>query len=199
MINIEKDYINRINANLIRVGALIYHEKKCFKITESNHIKPGKGGAFMQVKGKDIHSNSKLDHRFRAEETVEKIHVESRSYLYSYSTKDTIIAMDNETFEEKELEKELFDGKHFLLEEGMSISIHSAGDNAILSVNLPDTIIVKIEKCDPSGKGQMVSSSFKPARIAGDIQVMVPQFVDVGEEIVIRTEDMTYISRKKKN
>lgn len=193
-LEIEKDSLTKVLGNDIRVGNILFFRGRCYQVLKTMHTMPGKGGAYMQVEMKDVQSGTKLNERFRSAESVQKVFVEEISCNYLYDSKDFIVAINNETFEEVEIEKSLFAKQLVLLTENMEIRVVYAGSTIIL-VKLPKTIKVKIKSADPSAKGQTATSSFKNSIIECGLKIMVPQFVVEGDEIIIDTETLTYMSR----
>ncbi len=187
----------KIEAVDIRVGNLLKHDNKLWCVNKTMHTQPGKGGAYMQVEMKDIINGTKQNIRFRSSETVEKIRLEQREYQYLYMESDSVVMMDNNTFEQISLNSDIVvDEQKALLEEGMVVEIEFYEEKPI-SLRLPETLVVKIQDCEPALKGQTVTSSYKPATIKGGIRVMVPPFVNSGDSIIIKTDTMEYIERAK--
>lgn len=196
MIEIEKDSLQKINGGEVRKGNILYISGSCYQVLNTQHVKPGKGGAYMQVEMKDIQYSAKKNDRFRSAESVYKVFVEEKICIFLYTTKDTVICMDNESFEEIEVAKSLFEDKWVLLGDGMEVNLLYAGSTIVL-VRLPKSVRVKIDSADAYIKRQTATSSYKPAVLECGLKVMVPQFIGTGEEIIINTEDLSYVSRAK--
>ena len=151
----------KINGNAIKQGNVIEHKGALWLAVKTSHVKPGKGGAFAQVELKNLRDNTKLNERFRSSETVERVILEEKKATYLYEDGDKLVFMDAISFEQKFLLKELIGEKSELLEDGMEVILNSFNDE-VISVDLPDTIIVEILEADAVVKGQTASSSYKP-------------------------------------
>ena len=158
----------KINGNAIKQGNVIEHKGALWVAVKTSHVKPGKGGAFAQVELKNLRDNTKLNERFRSSETVERVILEEKKATYLYEDGDKLVFMDAISFEQKFLLKELIGEKSELLEDGMEVILNSFNDE-VISVDLPDTIIVEILEADAVVKGQTASSSYKPAKIKNGI------------------------------
>ena len=186
----------KINGNAIKQGNVIEHKGALWVAVKTSHVKPGKGGAFAQVELKNLRDNTKLNERFRSSETVERVILEQKKATYLYEDGDKLVFMDAISFEQKFLLKELIGEKSELLEDGMEVILNSFNDE-VISVDLPDTIIVDILEADAVVKGQTASSSYKPAKIKNGIRILVPQHIETGTKVVIKTEDRSYVERSK--
>ena len=153
----------KINGNAIKQGNVIEHKGALWVAVKTSHVKPGKGGAFAQVELKNLRDNTKLNERFRSSETVERVILEEKA-TYLYEDGDKLVFMDAISFEQKFLLKELIGEKSELLEDGMEVILNSFNDE-VISVDLPDTIIVEILEADAVVKGQTASSSYKPQKL----------------------------------
>ena len=186
----------KINGNAIKQGNVIEHKGSLWVAIKTSHVKPGKGGAFAQVELKNLRNNTKLNERFRSSETVERIILEEKKASYLYEENDKIVFMDANTYEQKFIPKDLIGDKFKLLEGGMEIILNVFEDE-IISIKLPDTVVVKILEADAVVKGQTASSSYKPAIIQENIRILVPPHIEAGSKIVIKTEDLSYVERAK--
>jgi elongation factor P len=186
----------KINGNAIKQGNVIEHKGALWVAVKTSHVKPGKGGAFAQVELKNLRDNTKLNERFRSSETVERVILEEKKATYLYEDGDKLVFMDAISFEQKFLLKELIGEKSELLEDGMEVILNSFNDE-VISVDLPDTIIVEILEADAVVKGQTASSSYKPAQIKNGIRILVPPHIETGTKVVIKTEDRSYVERSK--
>lgn len=186
----------KINGNAIKQGNVIEHKGALWVAVKTSHVKPGKGGAFAQVELKNLRDNTKLNERFRSSETVERVILEEKKATYLYEDGDKLVFMDAISFEQKFLLKELIGEKSELLEDGMEVILNSFNDE-VISVDLPDTIIVEILEADAVVKGQTASSSYKPAIIKNGIRILVPPHIETGTKVVIKTEDRSYVERSK--
>ena len=186
----------KINGNAIKQGNVIEHKGALWVAVKTSHVKPGKGGAFAQVELKNLRDNTKLNERFRSSETVERVILEEKKATYLYEDGDKLVFMDAISFEQKFLLKELIGEKSEFLEDGMEVILNSFNDE-VISVDLPDTIIVEILEADAVVKGQTASSSYKPAIIKNGIRILVPPHIEAGTKVVIKTEDRSYLERSK--
>ena len=184
----------KINASEIRVGMLLEYKNDLWQVLKTQHVKPGKGGAFAQVEMKSINKNTKLNERFRSSETVEKASVEEIIYNFIYEDENNFFFMNPETFEQIEIKKEIVGERGKLLIENLKVSIHFYNDQPI-SVELPNQVECKIESTDATLKGQTVSSSYKPAKLSNGINIQVPPFIESGDEVLIDTRNLEYIKK----
>ena len=152
----------KINAGEIRVGMLLEYKNDLWQVLKTQHVKPGKGGAFAQVEMKSVNKNTKLNERFRSSETVEKASLDEQSYNYLYEDENKYFFMDQKTFEQIEINKDIVGEKGKLLTENLEVTVSFYNENPI-SVDLPNQVKCKIYTTDAAIKGQTVSSSYKPA------------------------------------
>ena len=184
----------KINAGEIRVGMLLEYKNDLWQVLKTQHVKPGKGGAFAQVEMKSLNKNTKLNERFRSSETVEKASLEETTFNYLYSDEANYFFMDPKTFEQIEIKKETVGDKGKLLTENLQVSVSFYNENP-LSIELPNQVHCKIETTDAALKGQPVSSSYKPAILDNGLNIQVPPFIEVGDEIVVDTRNLEYIKK----
>ena len=184
----------KINAGEIRVGMLLEYKNDLWQVLKTQHVKPGKGGAFAQVEMKSLNKNTKLNERFRSSETVEKASLDETTYTYLYSDEANYFFMDPKTFEQIEIKKETVGDKGKLLTENLQISVSFYNENP-LSIELPNQVQCKIETTDAALKGQTVSSSYKPATLDNGLNNQVPPFIEAGDQIVIDTRNLEYIKK----
>jgi elongation factor P len=186
----------KINGNTIKVGNVIEHEGKLWVVTKTQHVQPGKGGAYMQVEMKGLLEGTKTNVRFRSAETVERVYLDQIPYQFLYADGDQFVFMDQATFEQIHLNKETIGEGHVFLQEGMTINL-SSYEGRPISADLPETVVLLIEQADPVVKGQTASSSYKPAVLENGVRVMVPPHIESGMRVVINTADSTYVERAK--
>ena len=184
----------KINAGEIRVGMLLEYKDDLWQVLKTQHVKPGKGGAFAQVEMKSLNKNTKLNERFRSSETVEKASLEETTFNYLYSDEANYFFMDPKTFEQIEIKKETVGDKGKLLTENLQVSVSFYNENP-LSIELPNQVQCKIETTDAALKGQTVSSSYKPATLDNGLNIQVPPFIEAGDEIVVDTRNLEYIKK----
>jgi elongation factor P len=186
----------KINGNAIRPGNVIEHEGRLWRAVKIFHTQPGKGGAYLQVELKDIRDGTKLNERFRSSETVERVRLDEKEYQYLYADGDMHTFMDNETFEQITLPQEMIGEPAVFLQEGMAVKVMSY-EGETISVELPDTVVMRIVEADPVVRGQTAASSYKPAKLENGVRVMVPPHIESGTRIVVNTADSSYVERAK--
>ena len=184
----------KINANEIRVGMLLEHKNDLWQVLKTQHVKPGKGGAFAQVEMKSVNKNTKLNERFRSSESVEKAALDEINYNFLYENENKYIFINPKSFEQIEINKEIIGEKGKLLSENLEVTISFFNDNPI-SVALPNQINCKVETTDAALKGQTVSSSYKPAVLNNGLNIQVPPFIESGDEIIVDTRNLEYIKK----
>ena len=184
----------KINAGEIRVGMLLEYKNDLWLVLKTQHVKPGKGGAFAQVEMKSVGKNTKLNERFRSSETVEKASLEETDFNYLYDDENNYIFMDPKTFEQIEIKKEIIGEKGKLLTENLEVSVSFYND-APISIELPNQVTCKIETTDVALKGQTVSSSYKPATLDNGLNIQVPPFIESGDMIIVDTRNIEYIKK----
>ena len=184
----------KINASEIRVGMLIEHKDELWEVLKTQHVKPGKGGAFAQVEMKSVNKNTKLNERFRSSESVEKAALDEINYNFLYENENKYIFINPKSFEQVEITKETIGEKGKLLSENLEVIISFFNDNPI-SVALPNQINCKVETTDAALKGQTVSSSYKPAVLNNGLNIQVPPFIESGDEIIVDTRTLEYLKK----
>ncbi len=184
----------KINAGEIRVGMLLEYKNDLWQVLKTQHVKPGKGGAFAQIEMKSFGKSIKLNERFRSSETVEKASLDEKNYNFLYENENKYFFMEPKTFEQIELKKEIIGEKGKLLTENLEVIISFYNENPI-SVELPNQVKSKIETTDAALKGQTVSSSYKPATLVNGLSIQVPPFIESGDEILIDTRNLEYVKK----
>jgi len=184
----------KIDAGEIRVGMLLEYKNDLWQVLKTQHVKPGKGGAFAQVEMKSFNKSTKINERFRSSETVEKASLEETNFNYLYSDENNYFFMNLKTFEQIEIKKDNVGEKGKLLAENLEVSISFYNDIPIL-VQLPNQIKCKITSTDVALKGQTVSSSYKPAILDNGLSIQVPQFIGEGDEVIIDTRNLEYVKK----
>jgi elongation factor P len=184
----------KINAGEIRVGMLLEYKNDLWQVLKTQHVKPGKGGAFAQVEMKSVNKNTKLNERFRSSENVEKASVEEIKYNFLYEDEINYFFMDPKSFEQIEIKKDIVGEKGKLLTENLEVSVNFY-NNSPISIDLPNQVTCKIETTDAALKGQTVSSSYKPAILNNGLNIQVPPFVEAGDEIIVDTRNLEYIKK----
>ena len=184
----------KINAGEIRVGMLLEYKDDLWQVLKTQHVKPGKGGAFAQVEMKSVNKNTKLNERFRSSENVEKASLEEINYNFLYEDENNYFFMEPKSFEQIEIKKDLVGEKGKLLIENLGVSVSFYNDKPI-SVNLPNQVTCKIKTTDVALKGQTVSSSYKPATLENGLNIQVPPFIETGDDIIVDTRNLEYIKK----
>ena len=184
----------KINASEIRIGMLLEYKDDLWQVLKTQHVKPGKGGAFAQVEMKSVNKNTKLNERFRSSETVEKASLDETNFNYLYENDQNYFFMNPKSFEQIEIKKNLIGDKGKLLTENLEVKVSFYNDLPI-SVELPNQVTCKIKGTDAALKGQTVSSSYKPARLENGLNIQVPPFIESGDEIIIDTRNLEYIKK----
>jgi elongation factor P len=184
----------KINAGEIRVGMLLEYKNDLWQVLKTQHVKPGKGGAFAQVEMKSVGKNTKLNERFRSSETVEKASLEEIDFNYLYDDEANYIFMNPKTFDQIEIKKDTVGEKGKLMTENLEVKVSFHNESPI-SVELPNQVNCKIETTDVALKGQTVSSSYKPATLDNGLNIQVPPFIDSGDEVIVDTRTLEYIKK----
>ncbi len=184
----------KINASEIRVGMLIEYKNDLWQVLKTQHVKPGKGGAFAQVEMKSVNKNTKLNERFRSSETVEKASLEEINYNFLYEDENNFFFMEPKSFDQIEIKKSIIGEKGKLLTENLEVIVNFYNESPI-SVDLPNQVKCKIETTDVALKGQTVSSSYKPAILNNGLNIQVPPFIEAGDEVIVDTRNLEYVKK----
>jgi len=161
---------------------------------ETRKPKPGKGGAFNQVELKNILDGRKLNERFRASETVERVRLEQKPHSYLYAEGDMRVFMNSENYEQISLSEEFIGDAAAYLVDGMAVDVEFYEERAI-AITLPEQVTLEITETEPVVKGQTAANSFKPAILENGVRTSVPPFVAEGTKIVVMTADGAYVRR----
>ena len=184
----------KIYASEIRVGMLIEYKDDLWQVLKTQHVKPGKGGAFAQVEMKSVNKNTKLNERFRSSESVEKALVDETKFNYLYEDETDYYFMNPKSFDQINIKKNEVGEKGKLLTENLEVDISFYNEKP-LSIELPNQVSCKVSTTDASLKGQTVSSSYKPATLSNGLNIQVPPFIESEDEIIIDTRTMEYIKK----
>ena len=184
----------KINAGEIRVGMLLEYKNDLWEVLKTQHVKPGKGGAFAQVEMKSVNKNTKLNERFRSNETVEKASLEEVKHNFLYEDGDNYFFMEPKSFEQLSIKRNKIGEKGKLLTENLEVTINFFNETPI-SVDLPNQVTCKIEITDAALKGQTVSSSYKPAKLDNGLNIQVPPFIEAGDDIIVDTRNLEYVKK----
>jgi len=184
----------KLYASEIRVGMLIEYKNDLWQVLKTQHVKPGKGGAFAQVEMKSVNKNTKLNERFRSSESVEKASLDETKFNYLYGDETDYYFMDPKTYEQINIKKETIGEKGKMLTENLEVSISFYNEKP-LTVELPNQVTCTINTTDVALKGQTVSSSYKPATLDNGVNIQVPPFIESGDKIIVDTRTMEYIKK----
>ena len=184
----------KINATEIRVGMILEYKEDLWEVLKTNHVKPGKGGAFAQVEMKSLMKNTKLNERFRSSETVEKASLEEIKYNFLYKDENDFYFINPSSFEQININKDIVGDKGKMLTENLEVTINFHNEKP-LSILLPNQLTCIIESTDVALKGQTVSSSYKPAVLDNGLNIQVPPFIESGDKVIIDTRSMEYVRK----
>lgn len=186
-----------ISASDLRAGMTFVQDGKLIKVLESSHHKPGKGNTVMRMKLRDVRSGATYDTTFRPEEKFERAHIDTKTVQYLYTMDDTAYFMDLETYEQYEIPTETVETEMKYILENMEVKIQFFGSE-VVGIQLPTTVVLKVEETQPSIKGATVTGSGKPATMETGLVVNVPDFIEAGEYLEINTAEGTYVKRATK-
>ncbi len=179
----------------IRNGMIIKFKDDLFEIIEFLHVKPGKGGAFVRTKLKNVKTGKVLENTFRTNEKLEEIRVEKHKKEYLYFDGEFYVFMDSSTYEQIQVPREVIGSDDKFLIENMEVAMKLDPDGQILGIELPVTVIQEIVECEPNVKGNSASVSGKKAKTDRGLDITVPFFLEVGNKIKIDTRSGEYIER----
>ncbi len=183
-----------VSSNDFKNGMTILYDGHMYKILWFMHVKPGKGGAFVKTKLRDLRSGAVVDVTFNAAEKVEKAMIEKVNMQYLYDSGQSLVFMDTNTYEQVELPYSLVEYEKQFLVENTEVNIEKFGEE-VLGVNLPDKVTLKVTKCDPAVRGDTKTNALKDAYVETGLLVKVPMFIEEGDEIIVSTETGKYSSR----
>ena len=183
-----------INVNDIKVGMTIMYENTIYSVMDTQHVKPGKGAAFVQAKLKNLRNGSIVENRFNSSDKVEPARIEKKAMQFLYSMNDTYYFMNMSDYEQIELDKKLIGDDAELLKENLEVDIMFF-EGEMLGMNLPANIALKVVHTEPAVKGNTTSSAMKDATLETGKVVKVPLFIEEGEEILVSSKDGKYVSR----
>lgn len=180
-----------------RNGLVIEYNNDLFTIVQFQHVKPGKGAAFVRTKLKNLKTGKVIDNTFNAGVKVNVARVERRPYQYLYREEMGFVMMHNETFEQITVNESLVDNHQFL-KEGMDVEVVVHADNeVVLGVDIPQFVVFEVTYTEPGLRGDTATNTLKPATIENGATIMVPLFIEAGEKIKIDTRDNSYVERVK--
>ena len=184
----------KISGNEIRVGMLIEHKKDLWQVLKTQHVKPGKGGAFAQVEMKSVNKNTKLNERFRSSDSVEKASLDEIKFNFLYQDETDYYFINQKSFEQINIKKNIVGEKGKMLTDNLEVNISFYNDKPLV-VDLPNQVTCKIMSTDVALKGQTVSSSYKPATLDNGINIQVPPFIESGDTIIVDTRTIEYVKK----
>ncbi|PIC72144.1 elongation factor P [Sporosarcina sp. P16b] len=183
-----------ISVNEFRTGLTIEVDGDIWRVMDFQHVKPGKGAAFVRSKLRNLRSGNVNEKTFRAGEKVEKAQIDNRKMQYLYADGDMHVFMDNESYEQIELSEKQLEYELKFLKENMEVHVITYKDE-VLGVELPVTVTLEVAETEPGIKGDTASGGSKPAKMETGLVVQVPFFVNQGDMLVINTEEAEYVSR----
>lgn len=186
--------MQKIAGNEIRPGALIQHEGGLWMAVKTQAVKPGKGGAYNQVELKNVVTGTKLNERFRADESVEEVYLEKKDYQFLYASGDTLTFMDTGTYDQIELNADFVGDQAQFLQDGMTVLVQTYEGKPI-GIKLPLQVTLEVTEADPVLKGGTAAPSFKSAVLENGMKIQVPPFINAGTKVIVSTEDGSYIRR----
>ena len=186
----------RINAIDLRPGNVLEHQNKLWLVLKRDIVQPGKGGAFTQIEIRDLRSGNKATERFRTQESVERVRLDEKEMQFLYMEGDQATFMDNDSFEQVQVPRELIGDPADFLQDGMVCKVMTY-EGTPLSLEMPPSAVFEIVEADPVVRGQTASSSYKPGKLENGRRVMIPPFIEAGTRIVVNTADGTYVERAK--
>ena len=184
----------KISGNEIKPGMLLEHKDDLWEVLKTQHVKPGKGGAFNQVEMKSVNKGTKLNERFRSSDDVEKASIDEVNFNYLYEDEAEYYFINQKTFEQINIKKKIIGEKGRFLKEELEVKISFHEENPI-TIELPKQVNCKVESTDAALKGQTVSSSYKPAILDNGVKIQVPPFIESGDDIIVDTRSIEYIKK----
>ena len=186
----------KISVNDVKVGNILEHKDKLWSVAKTEHVKPGKGPAYLQVELKGLEDGTKLNERLRTADTIERVRLDEADYQFLYDDGDQLNFMNQETFDQVALSRELIGDPIAFLQEGMVVKVQSF-EGRPLAVALPETAVCEVVEADPVVKGQTAAASYKPAILDNGVRIMVPPHIVSGTRVVVNTVDSSYVERAK--
>jgi elongation factor P len=186
--------MSKISGNEIRPGTMIQHDGGLWMAVKTQKVKPGKGGAYNQVELKNVTTGTKLNQRFRSDETAEEIYLDKKDFQFLFSSGDMLTFMDMETYEQIELSIEFVGDQAQFLTDGMKtlVQLH---EGRPIGIALPQQVTLEVTEADPVLRGGTAAPSYKSAVLENGMKIQVPPFIEVGTKIIVATEDGSYVRR----
>lgn len=186
--------MSKIAGNEIRPGALIEHQGGLWVAVKTQAVKPGKGGAYNQVELKNVVTGTKLNERFRADESVEEVYLEKKDFQFLYASGETLTFMDLDSYEQIELAADFVGDQAQFLQDGMKVLVQ-LHEGRPIGIKLPLQVVLEVVEADPVLRGGTAAPSYKSAVLENGLKVQVPPFINAGTRILVSTEDGSYIRR----
>jgi len=186
----------KVDGSAVRMGMVVEYQSKLWLVVKHEIRTPGNLRAFNQVEMKEIKSGTKTNIRLSSSESVERVSLDSRSANYLYEADGLLHFMDNESFEQLTLPKDLLGDAGRFLQDNMTVQLEMHEGTAI-TARLPSKVTMTVVEADPVVKGQTASSSYKPATLENGVRILVPPFLEAGTRVVVNTEDGSYVERAK--
>ncbi|GKW44379.1 elongation factor P [Planococcus sp. NCCP-2050] len=183
-----------ISVNDFKTGVTIEVDGGIWRVMEFQHVKPGKGAAFVRSKLRNLRTGSVTEKTFRAGEKVAKAQIDNRKMQYLYANGDEHAFMDTETYDQIELNEKNIEYELKFLQENMEVQVIQF-QGEVLGVELPNTVVLEVAETDPGIKGDTASGGSKPAKLTTGLIVQVPFFINEGDHLIINTTDSSYVSR----
>ncbi len=184
----------KINGNEIRPGTMIEYDGALWMAVKTQKVKPGKGGAYNQVELKNVTQGTKLNQRFRSDETVEEIYLEKKDFQFLFASGDMLTFMDMENYEQIELAADFVGDQAQFLQDGMKTLVQLY-DGKPIGIALPQHVILEVVEADAVMRGGTAAPSYKSATLSNGLKIQVPPFIDAGTKVVVSTEDGSYLRR----
>jgi len=183
-----------INVNDFRTGLTIEVDGEIYSVLEFQHVKPGKGAAFVRSKLKNLRNGNLVEKTFRAGETVNRAQIENREVQYLYNSGDEYVFMDNETFDQFTLDRKQLEWEINFLKENMNVNIQFY-QGEIIGISLPNSVPLTVVETEPGVRGNTATNATKNAKLETGLIVQVPLFINEGDVLLIDTREGKYISR----
>jgi elongation factor P len=186
-----------ISTNDFKTGQTILHEGNIYSVIEFMHVKPGKGGAFVRTKLRNLRTGAVTDYTFNAGTKIERAQIDKHMMQYLYADGDKHVFMNGETFEQIEIPAQQIEYELKYIYEGFSVEVMFYNNSEILGVSLPDKMVLEVKETVPGVKGDTKTNAMKDAIMQTGLLVKVPMFIEEGEKIIVNTNDASYVSRDK--
>ncbi|MFH0766872.1 MAG: elongation factor P [Bacillota bacterium] len=186
-----------ISTNDFKTGQTILQDGNIYSVIEFMHVKPGKGGAFVRTKLRNLRTGSVTDYTFNAGTKIERAQIDKNMMQYLYANGDRHVFMNNESYEQIEIPAAQIEYELKYIFEGMSVEVMFYNNVEILGVSLPDKVVLEVKETVPGVKGDTKTNALKDAIMQTGLLVKVPMFIEEGEKIIVNTNDGSYVSRDK--